>query len=76
MQIGNKYFDRVSVISSMLVSIGYEQETETLQIEFKDGTIFNYEKVPFDVYTNMMDSASIGSFYHKNIKSKYLSTKL
>ena len=42
--------ERQSVSSSNLASVGYDPNSETLEIEFKGGTIYRYFNVPSFVH--------------------------
>ena len=44
--------ERELVSSSTIVSIGYEGET--LEVEFKNGTVYQYYNVPEVVYSQLM----------------------
>jgi KTSC domain len=67
--------NRQSVTSSQIESIGYDQETLELEVEFKNGSVYTYENVPFDEYTSLMDADSVGKYFSANIKNKYKWTK-
>jgi hypothetical protein len=60
--------DRQPVSSSNLASIGYEFATKTLEIEFTNGTIYQYADVPADVHARLMGAASHGKFFNANVK--------
>lgn len=62
---------RKPVTSSNLKSVGYDPESAMLEIEFHDGSIYQYSGVPQDVYKALMAAASLGSFLHKHIRGKY-----
>ena len=62
--------EREFVSSSNIVSIGYDESTETLEIEFKNG-IYQYYNVPSVIYQQMMEASSKGQFLHQNIKNNY-----
>lgn len=62
--------DRLPVASSNLVSVGYETDTQTLEVEFK-WSIYRYFDVPSYVYEELMNATSKGSYHHQNIKSSY-----
>lgn len=63
--------DRQIVDSTMATSVGYDQNTSTLEIEFKStGAVWQYYDVPEAIYHDMM-SGSIGKYYHANIKGQY-----
>jgi hypothetical protein len=66
-----KTMERELVASSAVVSIGYDLKTETLEVEFKSGGIYQYYNVPDQVYRTFMASDSKGTFLHVNIKNAY-----
>jgi len=66
-----KKMERESVASSTVVSIGYEASSETLEVEFKNGGIYQYYNVPEPVYQAFMASGSKGTFLHVNIKNAF-----
>ncbi len=63
--------DRKYISSSMINSIGYDPETETLEIEFSGGAVWQYSDVPADVWDDFESSGSQGRFFHQNIKGQY-----
>jgi hypothetical protein len=63
--------NRTPVTSSNVVSIGYEADTMTLEVEFRDGGIYQYFDVPETVYLELMRAGSIGQFMHANIRDNY-----
>jgi hypothetical protein len=62
--------ERTSVDSSNVVSIGYEVNTDTLEVEFSGG-IYCYYDVPAYVFEELMASDSKGTYLHQNIKNSY-----
>lgn len=62
---------RQPVSSSNLESVGYDPDSAMLEIEFHDGSIYQYSGVPQDVHAALMAAASLGSFLHKHIMGKY-----
>ncbi len=42
----------------------------TLEIEFNNG-IYQYYDVPEDIFQELINASSIGSFIHHNIKNHY-----
>ena len=63
--------ERETVDSSTVLSIGYEPTSETLEVEFKNGGIYQYYNVPEPIYQNLMVSDSKGKFLHVYIKPAY-----
>jgi hypothetical protein len=62
--------ERKPVASSNLVSIGYDEETLTLEVEFYSG-IYQYFDVPLYVFEELLNSDSKGSYLHGSIKGTY-----
>lgn len=60
--------NRQSVESSNLASIGYDAESEILEIEFNHGGIYQYFDVPENVYNELMSANSHGQYFDRNIK--------
>ncbi len=63
--------ERETVNSSTVLSIGYEPTSETLEVEFKNGGIYQYYNVPEPIYQSLMTSDSKGKFLHVYIKPAY-----
>jgi hypothetical protein len=59
--------ERVLVDSSMIKSIGYEENSETLEVEFSRGTIYHYYKVPENFHSDLMSSESVGKEFSRVI---------
>jgi len=63
--------ERELVSSSTIVSVGYDQQSETLEIEFKGGMVYQYYNVPARIYEQLMESGSKGQFHSANIKNAF-----
>lgn len=61
--------ERQSVRSSNLASIGYDEENNILEIEFNHGGIYQFSNVPFDVYEELMNASSHGTYFSANIRN-------
>jgi hypothetical protein len=62
---------RRPVKSSDLKSIGYDDASQILEIEFHSGGIYQYSKVPPSVFNELVQAASKGKYFHKCIKKSY-----
>jgi len=60
--------ERKRVDSSNLKAIGYDSQTRILEIEFKDGSVYQYSDVPESVYNGLMRASSHGQYFDANIK--------
>ena len=63
--------ERQPVVSSDVASIGYDEATETLEIEFKATGMYRYFSVPKSVFDELMATPSPGKFFLQHIKGKY-----
>jgi hypothetical protein len=61
--------ERQPVTSSNLAAVGYDPDTETLEVEFKNGSVYTYSAVPADVYNELMEADSIGRAFAALIKA-------
>ena len=62
---------RIPVTSSSLAAIGYDAKTQTLELEFLNGTLYQYFDVPQGVHEALMQADSKGNFLNGNIKGVY-----
>jgi hypothetical protein len=60
---------------SMAASVGYDPVTETLEIEFHSGEVWQYHDVPEFVYEEMI-SGSIGKYFQAHIKGAYVESRV
>lgn len=59
----------MSVSSSNLASIGYENST--LEVEFLKGGIYQYFNLPSIVYQELMQANSHGTYFSEYIRKSY-----
>jgi KTSC domain len=60
--------DRVPISSSNLAAVGYDQNTQVLEIEFRNGSIYQYFNVPSSIYSGLMGAVSHGQYFDAYIK--------
>jgi len=60
--------ERQNVNSSNLASVGYENTSNTLEVKFNHGGIYQYSNVPESVYLGLMNASSHGKYFDANIK--------
>jgi hypothetical protein len=63
--------NRHPVSSSNIVSIGYDERTMTLEVEFHSGAVYQYYDVPVVIYRALMQAASHGQFLNAQVKGAY-----
>lgn len=57
--------------SSNIKSVGYEGDTKTLMVEFKNGSKYVYEDVPVELFEAFGKADSAGRFFFANVRGKY-----
>ena len=62
--------ERSAVNSSNIAAVGYDAETKTLEVEFKNGGVFEYSGVEPKQYVELSNSESMGRYFHTNIRGK------
>lgn len=68
--------NRRSVSSSNISSIGYDVDSQTLEIEFLNGSVYQYFDIPQHVYSGIMNAGSHGEYLAQNIKGAYRYSKV
>ncbi len=63
--------EMISVISSNVESIGYDEGTQTLRIKFLTGAIYEYKNVPLMEFEQLKNATSVGSYLNRNIARNY-----
>lgn len=63
---------QTAIQSSNVSRIGWIDET--LFVRFNNGRTYTYAGVPIDVYSELVDSPSVGKAFHSLIKDKFPST--
>lgn len=68
--------NRQAVTSSNIASIGYDANSQTLEIEFLNGGVYQYFDVPQHIYEGIMSADSHGQYLAKSIKGVYRYSKV
>lgn len=68
--------ERIPVASSNIASIGFDEDSSTLEIEFLSGAVYQYFDVPFPVYEGLIEADSKGQYLAQHIKGKYRYVKV
>jgi hypothetical protein len=68
--------NRTPVRSSVLISVSYDAQTSTLEMELASGGVYQYLDVPQSVVTELMNAPSLGQYYIQHIRNDYRCVKL
>jgi hypothetical protein len=63
-----KAIARQPVDSSNVRSVGHDPETNRLHVEFKNGSVYEYNGVPAHEHQALVNAPSVGSYLHQHIK--------
>jgi len=63
--------ERQSVKSVILRSVGYDDSTKILEIEFHSGLVYQYSGVPLKVYKDLMRSGEIGKYFSEKVRTRF-----
>lgn len=63
--------ERKPVISSNINSIGYDEQSSILEVEFNSGRIYQYFNVPKVIYIALMSASSHGTYFNQNVRTSF-----
>lgn len=70
----------IPVNSSNLSAYSYDEDSQTLDVQFRNGRTYRYSEVPPTVAETLKDlnenGGSVGSFFSKNVRNTYQATEL
>lgn len=67
---------RRPVTSSSIVSVGYDDATQQLEVEFANGGIYQYADVPASAHAALVAAQSIGKHFAKHIRPTFSHTQV
>ncbi len=59
------------VSSSNIAAIGYDKESETVQVQFLNSAEYVYKGVPQREFDGLLNAPSVGSYFNRNFKNIY-----
>jgi len=63
--------DMQSVSSSNIAAIGYDTESQSVYVQFLNGSSYAYKGVPEHEFENLRTAPSVGSYFNRNYKNVY-----
>ena len=63
--------DRKKVSSSLIRSVGYDERSRVLEVEFNDGRVNQYSGVSAEVHRRLISAPSIVSYFRDNIEESF-----
>ena len=68
--------ERTPIQSSHLKEIGHDPTTNTLEVQFKNGKVYQYQHVNRSAFHQILSLPSQGEAFHRIIKTKHFESKL
>jgi hypothetical protein len=69
--------ERMPVTSTTLTSIGYDDASATLEVEFASGVLYQYFDVPRPVFDDLLSGGgSVGAYFNQHVKGVYRYARL
>jgi hypothetical protein len=62
---------RVFVDSTTLGSAAHDAQTTVLELQFRNGAVYQYFRVPRRIYCDLLRAGSKGAYFNQNIRGKY-----
>ena len=63
--------ERSLVDSSSIASVGYDERSFELDIEYKNGRVYRYAQVPVAAYRLLLRAPSVGQYVNRVIKPRF-----
>jgi len=63
--------ERQPVKSRILRTLGYDESTKILEIEFQTGLVYQYAGVPLKVYRELIRSDEIGKYFTDKVRNRF-----
>jgi len=58
-----------------LKSVGHDEATNTLEVEFANGAVYQYPNTPKSSYHQIVTHASSGEMFHRVIRQRSVTTR-
>jgi len=68
--------NRDPVQSSNVKSVGYDEPSRTMHVEFRDGGVYEYSGVPPETHQALVSAPSVGTHLHAHIKGRFPARRL
>ncbi len=61
----------VAVESSTLATVGYDEDSKLLELEFRSRAVYHYFEVPGDVHQALLSAPSKGNCFNRTIRGRF-----
>ena len=63
--------NRVAVTSTTLASVSYFPDRHLLELEFRNGAVYEYCDVPLHEYHELLAADSKGTYFNRHIRNRF-----
>lgn len=60
--------ERTPIDSSVLASVGYDPQARVLEIEMRNGSVYQYYEVPPEIHSGLMEAVPYGRYFNQQVK--------
>lgn len=64
-------FDRRMVVSTNIAEVAYDSQDGILEVSFNNGRIYEYYRVPAQIFDGLVIAASPGTFFNDFVKDRF-----
>jgi len=65
---------RIEVASSTIEFVGYDEATETLEVAFYSGSVYQYQPVPMSAFRELLLASKVAQWFCAHIQDVYPQT--
>lgn len=67
---------RYGVLSSAISAVGYDEDSRTLEVEFRSGSVYDYDDVSPEEVLRLLESDSVGRWFSAHIRQNHASRRV
>lgn len=67
---------RLPIASDMMSSVGYDALAAVLEVEFRNGSVYEYKAVPREEYEALLRATSKGQFFNARLRKAFAFTRI
>jgi YD repeat-containing protein len=68
--------DRKKVNSGSIRSVGYDERSRVLEVEFNDGRVNQYSGVSAEIHRRLTSAPSIASYFRDNVEESFTAKRI
>jgi lysyl-tRNA synthetase class 2 len=68
--------NEIALVSSVLLGLSYDPQSEQLWLRFRTGDLYVYEKVPASVMQALLEAPSQGRYFNSAIRGRFQCSRL